>query len=519
MINYWWVTRPKRRLNAIPEVLACCAKVSLDQEWRGRRDTHLLLEEELEASGIKTKGERRDQKGGGGRTYLAWISSLGLVFIQNSTGCLKLTLAGEAIMDGDSPVAVLKNQILKYQFPSSYSMGRGVDVSGRFKIRPFRFLLKLLADPRVMNLSEEEIAKIVMVEAENESEQCYARVVQRLLEFREKGDSCLDADFFDKYRSSKGKVNADHPFSHLTDVANTMMNWLEYTQLAKRSEDDKLLRMVPDKAEEIASVLAETPPFIDRPNEHEYFQRKYGLDPKHKKDTRNLTAFKNVTDRMITEQKIKQAFIGESLKSPIGKITAALIDKISESTGLSARMVEDSLMKLYPHGAVGSFMTEYFEMAFKGRDEAAEFERATVELFKTAFDFDAKHVGPIGLTPDVLLLSESDGWCGIIDNKAYSSYTISNDHRNRMVHNYIGGLHNYYDGPLPLSFFSYIAGGFGRNIDAQIKDIVSETGVHGSAASVTNIIALVEKSQLEPISHRRLRDVFSVDRQILRSDI
>ena len=222
---------------------------------------------------------------------------------------------------------------------------------------------------------------------------------------------------------------------------------------------------------------------------------------------------------MIAEQKIKQAFIGESLKSPIGKITAALIDKISESTGLDTRMVEDTLMKLYPHGAVGSFMTEYFEMAFKGRDEAAEFERATVELFKTAFDFDAKHVGPIGLTPDVLLLSDSDGWCGIIDNKAYSSYTISNDHRNRMVHNYIGGLHNYYDGPLPLAFFSYIAGGFGRNIDAQIKDIVSETGVHGSAASVTNIIALVEKSQLEPISHRRLRDVFSVDRQILRSDI
>ena len=76
MINYWWVTRPKRRLNAIPEVLACCAKVSLDQEWRGRRDTHLLLEEELEASGIKTKGERRDQKGGGGLTYLAWASFL-----------------------------------------------------------------------------------------------------------------------------------------------------------------------------------------------------------------------------------------------------------------------------------------------------------------------------------------------------------------------------------------------------------------------------------------------------------
>ena len=72
MLNYWWVTRPKRRLNSIPEVLACCAKVSLDQEWRGMRNTHLLLEEELEVAGLKRRGERRDQKGGG-----AHISCMG----------------------------------------------------------------------------------------------------------------------------------------------------------------------------------------------------------------------------------------------------------------------------------------------------------------------------------------------------------------------------------------------------------------------------------------------------------
>lgn len=268
MLNYWWVTRPKRRLNSIPEVLACCAKVSLDQEWRGMRNTHLLLEEELEEAGLKRRGERRDQKGGGGRTYLAWVSSLGLVFIQESTGCLKLTLAGEAIMAGDSPVAVLKNQILKYQFPSAFSMGRSVNVAPRFKIRPFRFLLRLLVDPAVEHLSEDEIAKIVIIEAENETEQCYQKVVDRLREFRIKGDSCLDSDFFEKYRSSKGTVNPDHPFKHLTDVANTITIWLEYTQLAKRSEDDKMLRIVPEKADEIKIILSESTPFIDRPADH-----------------------------------------------------------------------------------------------------------------------------------------------------------------------------------------------------------------------------------------------------------
>jgi hypothetical protein len=106
MINYWWVTRPKRRLNSIPEVLAAIADTALNSEWQAQRGTHLSFENALESAGIKREGERRDQTGGGGRTYLAWISSLGLVFKQRSTGKLRLTLAGEAIMAGDSPVSV-----------------------------------------------------------------------------------------------------------------------------------------------------------------------------------------------------------------------------------------------------------------------------------------------------------------------------------------------------------------------------------------------------------------------------
>ncbi len=203
MLNYWWVTRPKRKLNSVPEVLAAFADLSLNQEWNGQRDSHLAYEDALEAAGLKRKGERRDQTGGGARTYEAWLVSLGLIFEQESTGKIKLTLAGEAIMNGDSPVDVLTNQILKYQFPSAFSLGRGVQVADRLKIRPFRFLLKLLDDSKVGYLTEEEIAKIVVTEA------------------------------------SKGKVNPAHPYSHLTDLANTLINWLEYTQLAKR-EDGKV---------------------------------------------------------------------------------------------------------------------------------------------------------------------------------------------------------------------------------------------------------------------------------------
>ena len=308
MLNYWWVTRPKRRLNSVPEVLAAIADSALNQEWQGQRNTHLTLEETLEAANLKRKGDRRDQTGGGARTYVAWLASLGLVFKQENSKQLKLTLAGEAIMAGDSPVNILKGQVLKYQFPSSFSTSRGVNVSPRFKIRPFRFLLKILSDTRIEGLSEEEIAKIVIIEAESETNACYEKVIKRVLEFRADGDKCLEDDFISKYASAKGGLNLEHPYRHLTDIANTIVNWLEYTQLAKR-DDDRLIRIMPDKAEEVANILMDNPSFIDRPSQHEYFQRKYGLDPKHKKDTRNLSETRTITASVIAEQKVKQVLL------------------------------------------------------------------------------------------------------------------------------------------------------------------------------------------------------------------
>jgi len=521
MLNYWWVTRPKRKLNSIPEVLACCAAVSLHSEWQGNLYTHLAFEKALEDSGLKRVGERRDQRGGGGRTYYAWLASLGLVFTHEATGQTMLTLAGEAIVDGKDPVGVLRNQVLKYQFPSPFSLSPAsskVRVHERFKIRPFRFLLKLLRDNRLgYRLNQEEIARIVAVEACDEKDSPYEYVVRRILEYREDGIACLAPDFFEQYAPSTGKVNIEHPYSHLDDLANTMVNWLEYTQFIDR--DNGWINIFAERIADVDAVLNDGSKLIDRPQEQEYFQRKYGLDPEHTKDTRNLSNTRTITAAIIAEQQIKQAFVSMSLHRPISAINASVIDEIAEKTGLGEDQIQDVLMRLYPHGAVGAFMSEYFEMAFKSREEATDFEKATVELFRDTFGFDTKHVGPIGLTPDVLLLSDNDGYQAIIDNKAYRKYTISNDHHNRMVHNYIGNLSRYSSSNHPLAFFSYIAGGFGNNIDGQLAKIVRETSVHGSAVTVSNIIKMVEKQQQNPYSHAQIRSIFSCDRQVLLSDL
>lgn len=522
MLNYWWVTRPKRKLDSIPEVLAAFADISLNQEWSGQRETQIAYEDALEAAGLKRVGQRRDQGGSGGRTYGAWLESLGLIFKQSSTKNIKLTLAGEAIMAGESPVEILKYQVLKYQFPSAFSLSRGVQVSTRFRIRPFRFLLRLMMDNRIGYLTQDEIAKICAVDAENESGQCFEKVVNRILQYRSYGDTCLAPDFFEKYKPSRGECNLDHPFSHLQDMANTMENWLEYTQLANRDEDRHLV-ILEEKIDEVNGILSQNPPFIDRPEDHEFFQRKYGLDPKHRKDTRNLEKTKTVTAKIIAEQKIKQAYIRISLAKPITGITPELIAEITEETGITGSLVEDVLNRTYPHGSIGAFMASYFEMAFKGTEEAVDFEKATTELFRDVFKYKAIHLGQTGSksAPDILLLSDKEGYQSIIDNKAYSKYSITGDHHNRMVHNYIEKISTYSDSAYPIGFFTYIAGGFGKQIDRQIQSEVEESGVHGSGITVSNFIRMIENQSNgnKVYSHKDLRRIFGIDRQIRLSDI
>ena len=520
MLNYWWVTRPKRKLNSIPDVLAVFAESSMSATWLGQRDSHLSLENALENSGLKREGDRRDQTGGGGRTYKAWLVSLGLIFLQESTKKLQLTLAGEAILNGENPVKILTNQILKYQFPSAFSLERSVNVNTRFKIHPFWFLLKLLADHRIQYLTQDEIAKIIIIEAENESQKCYQKIVSRIIEFRNFGDRCLEKDFAQKYTSSKGTINWQNPFSHLQDIANTIVNWLEYTQLVIRSNGK--LHILPEKIEEVLKILSQQIPFIPRPEEHEFFQRRYGIDPNHIKDTRNLLKTNVITDFMIAEMRVKKIFISLALKNPIGGINSDIIGKISEQSGIKTAVVIEVLQKNFPHGAIGAFMASYFEMAFASQEHCRDFEEATANIFREIFKFNSTWLGSAAsgrAVPDILLVSDQSGFQSIIDTKAYSRYDLPATHRDRMIHHYLSEIRNYSSSNLPIGFFSYIAGGFSNTIATPLKEIVTASSINGSAMPVTVFIKMAEKNSTSPYTHNEIKNIFSLNRQIYISDV
>lgn len=245
------------------------------------------------------------------------------------------------------------------------------------------------------------------------------------------------------------------------------------------------------------SKIVNTPiPFIPRPEEHEYFQRRYGLDTTHVKDTRNLIQTKVVTDFMIAEMRVKKVFIFLALKQPVGGITPSLVEIISEISGIKSSIVVEVLRKNFPHGSIGAFLASYFEMDFAGREYYRDFEESTANIFRELFKFQSTWLGSASSgkeVHDILLVSDEAGFQAIIDSKSYSRF--------------------------PLAFFSYIAGGFSSTIANHIQEISNSSSINGSAVLVTIFIKMVEQQSQNLYSHAELKNIFSLNRMITINDL
>ena len=391
MINLWWFSRPQRKVKRIPSIIACGISSIIGTGWKGKRETHLMMEELLEKNGIKKPGERRDRSGSGGRTYMAWLKSYGFVFEHDDR--LEYTLAAEDILNGESPILVMRKQIIRYQFPSAFTYSGRSEVSRRFKIHPYVFILKLLSDPVLKGyITEKELAFIIIEEAENESDLCYRKVVNHILDFRDRGDSAiLSVEELDRlYRCGQtGKPD------YYTAIANTMLNVFEYTQLVVRTEDEdgnSCIRIANEEIETVREILAKPPTFIDRPEDEPYFQRKYGVGITHKKDTRNLTTADAKAMKVIKESNIRNSFIKLSLQRPIYSIDNTVIEEMVRDLNslYTFSEIEDVVRRCYPGGAPSGFYSNYYQMAFDGREQCTEFEKATETVFRDVFGFQTE---------------------------------------------------------------------------------------------------------------------------------
>lgn len=266
MQDYWWITRPKRRLDCVCRELIAFHNVAVGKSWNANRSIQFEFEKMLETLNIKRHDSEKQSSGSSARTHATMLYSLGLWYEQDQ--CVYLTPAGAALVDGEPPVPILTHQVIHYQFPSAYSKIRNIEVSSRFHhIKPFRFLLRLLRDERVCILSNEEIAFVVMIQAENETQDCYEKVVESVLSFRKsKSDwSIFGEDYFAKHGASR---------TNLLDVANTITLWLEYTSLIKR--DGSRITCVKERIEEIDDIVADKGGFVPDDLPAHEFQLRYG---------------------------------------------------------------------------------------------------------------------------------------------------------------------------------------------------------------------------------------------------
>ncbi|MEW4264486.1 restriction endonuclease FokI C-terminal domain-containing protein [Priestia megaterium] len=527
MINNWHVPRNKRKLYPIVLALSEFSEQNLGSTWAKDKKRQLTYEEILEEKGLKKKGKRRNQEGGGARTYEAWVYALGLIFDETDTNKTRLTMLGEALLNWEPPVPLLTKQLMLFQYPSPYSLRKGVRINERFKIRPFRFLIKLLLDERLANdsynqkpyLTKPEIGCIISVEAEDESTKCYEHIVERILLFRRIGYEALHEGFEQNVPSSKTGIRTrERTIRALEDNAITFINYLEYSQLIVRDTRNLPIYIPENRIEKVKDILNDDTK-MQRINEStkknkywkENFQRSYGLLPGKNKDIRRFEDQK-LTEDTVMEQMVRKDFLDYAKNVPIAEISQELIETIADKTGLHLEYVEEKLDKLNVD-TFDLFERNYIDMAFSGRNLASEFEQATLNVF-AELGFYTQHVGNKPRHPDIFV--KSDHFSGIIDNKAYQVFSITHDYELKMINSYIPKYKKTHNN---LSFFMYIAGGFGKNSSNQVRHIANKSGTNGCGIKAADLMRLLKKHKKQTINQQKLKVLFECNRIITTQDI
>lgn len=503
--DHWFVSRQKRKLTTVLQALVAYSDVCVGKVWNP--SLQLQFEDVLGGRSITEHGSlraRREQQGGGGtRTLFKQMKDLGLVFLEDENKKCRLTLIGEEIVKGNITfVEAMRLQLKRYQYPSAAVWAGSGSINHSFNVHPFQFLFRLLREPRLENvLTMEEMYGIVIHKAVSDDEETFQDVVNRILRYR---NNKLD-DFIN-----------DTETKSFSNIANTFFNYISLTQYTDRGI--KTISIRKGKEKEVDDFIEAEPSFITHPEITENYQRKFGRGYVAM-DRRNFDRDNTLSQRELDEARIRREYVLIALKTPITGITSDIVEEISNNTGIDDRKVERFLIQNYPNGNVDDFFLSYKELAYMGIAGATDFEKATCEVFKKIFKMKAVHVGPIGNTPDVFVQSDEEGFCGIIDNKAYKNgYSISGDHKRVMEDVYIPNYRIYGQTSLPLAFFAYIAGSFGSNINSQLSNIIRDSGVSGSAMPVDLFINYAQ-DYAKSGNHSSIKDIFSIGREVQLSDL
>lgn len=504
--NFWIVSRPKRKLIIVPEMLKVFAAVTIGKTWTGNRELQKNFERELVR--FEWKAQNLSKDGSGSRTYAALLGLLGLWY-EDEKG-VQLTQAGKEIVSGEAAVPQLTKQLVNFQYPSPYSKSVHIDES--YKIHPHRFVINLLSHASVNGISQDELAFCVVPVAKTNSdiEVC----VEKLQQFQ----------IYPELVIAEALAQSKTTESNLRNVANTIINQLEYTGFFKyRDEPNAPLEFDLDGKGKATLFIekygrALSSDFSDK----SMFLRRYGSGiniTKDYSDTNPVQPTTSPNDRLVL---IKFYEIANT--RPVFGISEELITEISQDTGISPKQVKPVLSKIANQPLWDSFEERYINLSKGGNETATEFEKVTTNVFsKEGFGLDAEWVGSRGVYPDIFVyIDKSKKIHGIVDTKAYKKYTLDIDQRNKMAHSYIPAFKNitYKGEEYTLGFYAYIAGGYGTNIQTNFEKLrVSAGATNGCYITAHDFMQLLRRHRATGFSPAELLQIFTLNKQVIYDEV
>ena len=429
--------------------------------WTGQQEQQDKFSALLDQYSLKKGGKLRDKNSGGARTYIAQLELLGLVF-KDSNGLYYPTLSGLDMLDATEIVKTLQYQLLKLQYPSTYTLNKGSAIDAKFEIRPFVFLLRLAADNDIQGLSDEDICIPIIFGENNKSfEKCKKLIIESRLHGLE---SVIPFSEELQQTSNKSKAHLDLLASLKSDVANTFSNYLDSTGLAIRRNVDSTNRIFPHP--DIFELLNEVDsrPLIKFAGQTEnQADLQFGNRRGATKDTR-----RNFKPQLPVLDSIS-GFIFNRFLSDVGLPATQteiknFADKLAQEFKVANSDVLDALSPILSNQDYYSGF-RLLELSRGGHKTDVEFEKTVTKIFELDFGYDAKWTGTTQDKEsrrymDVFVVETGRNRCGIIDTKSKSngSYNLPYPDRAKACDRYIDAARDLYGGKnLDLSFVCYIS--------------------------------------------------------------
>ncbi|WP_428325402.1 AlwI family type II restriction endonuclease [Nitrosopumilus sp.] len=475
----------------------------LKEIFQNKKNTRKLQEEfgkKLAVEGIKTYGEVRKDSGGN-RTWMTLPKIFGLCY-EDKNKIVRFTQAGKIVAKGGKPaMQIMMKQILTFQYPNRTQERENQKMDPKFKIFPYRFLIKVLL--KMKNLTVQEIELFVLpVSSDEELE----NVCKNIKMFREK-------KLIANYEKHKNKYKKDHNSKlykkYINDLANTFKNHLEFLPGISSKKDGGIHQLFIEsnskqkwkdtiKKYDIEYAIENIYPNQER----KFFVDRYGLLPGKKKASTKTS--KPVTKEQTKIRKIQSAIV-HILEKNLNISKSKMITEIFNYTFISKTEIQ-RILSAFPEFVktkYSNFEKKYLAVAGNG-NKWKEFETMSNQIF-SKFGVKVDHQKKIALSDGQK--GFLDGYItfgdesGLIDSKAGKGFSCSND-KVGVMKDYISEASKISD-KHSLRFFGYVYGRKFSNIGG-FDRICKQTKVNGFRISAVNLLQMMKTYDENKISKEEI---------------